>query len=158
MRSLVYILCGIALILPLFADQPTIKPDHSFTLISVSNPGCAIAEVDSLCLVAAQGEVQPLRLKIVQGNGNPKCVSLESEAYPGYFLRHQDSRLKLHPYAENDWVFAGDSTFYLVHNQDGTVSFQSYNFPQQYISVTASKKLYIATDPPLPGRSFILGP
>jgi len=148
---------GMVMILPLLADQPPIDFNRSYTLISVSHPGYAIAEVQSLCLVAPAGEVAPIRFKIVGGLANPKCVSLESEADPGYFLRHQNYRLKLHPWPENDGLFANDATFYLVSNNDGTVSFRSYNYPNQYICVTASKELYISIDPELPSRSFTLG-
>jgi hypothetical protein len=126
----------------------------TFTLESVSHSGRFVTESKSLCLVSIPGTSAPLRLKMVQGLANPKLVSLESEQYDGYFLRHQNSCVKLHPYPESDGLFALDATFYLVKNADGTVSFRSYNYPEQYISVTASGKLYIATDPELPSRSF----
>ena len=37
-----------------------------------------------------------------------------------------------------------------------SVSFRSYNYPKQYITVTASKEIYISTDSELPYRSFTL--
>jgi hypothetical protein len=156
MRWLPFLLLGLISFLPLSGDT-AIDPNRSYTLISVSHPGMDVSEVHSLCGVAAPGVVAPLHLKIVEGNANPKCISLESATDAGYFLRHQNSQLKLHPFPENDQLFAYDSTFYLIQNPDGTVSFRSYNYPKQYISVTASNELYIATDPEVPSRSFTLG-
>jgi len=156
MRLFLFMVLGMAAMLPLSADQNPNAANRSYILISVSHPGCAIAEVNALCVVSPPGVTTPLHLKIVQGIADSTCVSLESEANPGYFLRHQNSRLKLHPYPENDGLFAADSTFYLVRNSDGSVSFRSYNYPKQYISVTASNELYIATDPEPPARSFTL--
>jgi hypothetical protein len=156
MRLLLSLLLGSALTFPVWADPAPINPNIAYTLTSVSTPGWVLAEVNSLCLLSPPGKVAPLRLKIVQSLVGPKCVSLESATDEGYFLRHQDSQLKLHPYAENDWVFARDASFYLVHNNDGSVSFRSYNYSKQYITVTASKEIYISTDPELPYRSFML--
>jgi hypothetical protein len=155
MKHLFFIVLVMSVILPVSAGQPVVDSNRSFTLFSVSHPGYAVTEVDSLCLVALPAAIDPLRLKVVRGIGDPKGVSLESADNPGYFLRHQDSRLKLHPYAEDD-LYAADSTFYLVTNNDGSVSFRSRNYPKQYICVTASKELYICTDPGLPFRSFFL--
>ncbi len=156
MRWLSFLFLGFVSFLPLAASNTAIDSSHSYTLISVSHPGMYVCEVQSLCGVASTGVVAPLHLKIVEGIANPNCISLESATDAGYFLRHQDSRLKLHPLPENDQLFAYDSTFYLVNNPDGTVSFRSYNYPKQYIAVTASNELYIATDPEMPSRSFTL--
>jgi hypothetical protein len=156
MRLLFSLLLGLALVFPLSAQQSAATSNQSYTLISVSHPGCAVAEAEGLCIVSLPGTTVPLHLKIVPGLADPKGVSLESVANPGYFLRHQNSRLKLHPFPENDGLFAADSTFYLMKNSDGSVSFRSYNYSKEYITVTAAKELYITPDPEQPVRSFTL--
>ena len=153
MRLLLSLLLGLVLSLPLSAGT-TGQPS---TLESVSYRGCKVIEEQGLCSVSLPGTTAPLRLKIIPGLADPKLVSLESATDEGYFLRHQNSRIKLHPYPENDRLFAWDATFYLIQNADGSVSFRSANYPEQYISVTAGKKLYISTDPEAPVRSFLLG-
>lgn len=157
MRWLALMGFGLAAMLPLFADAAAIDPQHAYTLTSVSHPGCLVSEAASLCLVSPpRGLIVPLRLKIAPSRDFPACVSLESATRPGYFLRHQNSRLKVNQVGCDAW-FTRDSAFYLIRNSDGTLSFRSYDYPEQYISVTASKNLYISTDPEMPSRSFVLG-
>jgi hypothetical protein len=63
-----------------------------------------------------------------------KCRSFESVNYPGYFLRHQDFRLKLAKQTD-DQLFKDDATFCVVWglaSEDGR-SFESVNFPKHYI-------------------------
>ena len=71
--------------------------------------------------------------KIVPGLA-ARCSSLESMNYPGHYLRHQNFRLKLAKYT-NEQLFKEDATFCekrgLAHVQ-GT-SFESVNLPNHYI-------------------------
>jgi hypothetical protein len=64
----------------------------------------------------------------------PRGVSLESVNFPGHYLRHQDFRLKLHPFSD-DPLFKEDATFDMVDGlADSTgVSFRSHNFPDRYL-------------------------
>ena len=62
------------------------------------------------------------------------CQSFESVDYPGYFLRHQDYRLKLSPRSD-DALFRKDATFCVrsgLFSSSGR-SFESFNFPGHYI-------------------------
>jgi len=156
MRLLLLIAIGTASFLSLRGDPAPIDYTAAYTLTSVANPGWVLTETKGLCHLAPGGSAIPLHLKIVSGLASNKCVSLTSATEEGYVLRHQDSQIKLHPYPENDGLFARDASFYLIRNPDGSVSFRSYNYPKQYITVTAAKELYISTDPELPYRSFFL--
>jgi alpha-L-arabinofuranosidase B-like protein len=63
-----------------------------------------------------------------------RCQSLEASNYPGYFLRHQNFRLKLAKQS-GDQLFKQDATFCFVPglaNSDAR-SFESVNFPKHYI-------------------------
>jgi hypothetical protein len=63
-----------------------------------------------------------------------KCRSFEAVNYTGYFLRHQDYRLKLAKRTDDE-LFKQDATFCVVSglaNSDGR-SFESVNFPHHYI-------------------------
>lgn len=71
--------------------------------------------------------------KLVPGLAG-QCNSLEAVNYPGWYLRHQNFRLKLAEHVE-DRLFREDATFCIVPglaNAQG-VSFASYNFPDHYI-------------------------
>jgi hypothetical protein len=68
------------------------------------------------------------------GLADKNDVSLESYNYPGYFLRHQDYRLKLNKiYMEQ--LFKEDATFKIVPElaDSSAFSFESYNYPNRYI-------------------------
>jgi hypothetical protein len=156
MRSILLLAFGLLATLPLLADPAASAPTGVFTLFSVSHPGFVVTEAQGLCNLVSGGAT-PLRLRLSPGNANDKLVSLEAVDFPGYFLRHQNCRIKLHPYAENDGLYANDSTFHLIHNPDGTVSFQSYNCPNLYLTVTAKNELWATPDPEAPSRSFTLG-
>ncbi|WP_436521350.1 AbfB domain-containing protein [Actinoplanes sp. HUAS TT8] len=67
------------------------------------------------------------------GLADSSCYSLESVNYPGRFLRHADSRIRL---AANDGsaLFASDATFCARPGLGGTgVTFESINFPGSYL-------------------------
>lgn len=49
--------------------------------------------------------------KLVPGLADKTGISFESVAHPGYYLRHQDFRLKLHRYSEAQ-LFKDDATFF----------------------------------------------
>ena len=158
MRLLIGLLAVFALVLPTQAAPEPPLSSKAHTLISVSRPGYLLVEEKGLCSFSPPGKAGPLKIKIVPGLSNPKLVSLEVEDSPGYFLRHQNSRIKVHPFPESDGLFAADATFYLIQNPDGTVSFRSYNYPNQYLTVTAGLAFYISVDPdPVAVRSFRLG-
>jgi hypothetical protein len=63
-----------------------------------------------------------------------RCRSFEAVNYPGYFLRHQNYRVKLAKQT-GDPLFKEDATFCVVPglaNSEGR-SFESVNFPKHYI-------------------------
>jgi hypothetical protein len=68
------------------------------------------------------------------GLADPYGVSFEASNYPGYFLRHQNFRLKLQP-RDGSALFNADATF---HERPGladnaAVSYESHNYPGRYI-------------------------
>jgi len=72
--------------------------------------------------------------RVIPGLADPNCVSLESRNYPGYFLRHQDSRVKLAP-QDGTQLFRDDATFCVKLGlaDPYAVSFESKNFPGRYL-------------------------
>lgn len=130
---------------------------HSVILESKAYQGYKIAETKSVCFASINDK--PIRFEIVEGiktceNKNLTLVSLESVDMPGYFIRHQNYNIKLHPYPENDDLFAKDATYILTKNTDGTLSFESYNYRNHFITVTQDKKLRITPDVEPKHRSF----
>jgi hypothetical protein len=71
--------------------------------------------------------------KLVPGLAG-KGTSFESVNYPGYFLRHENFRLKLAKLTDTK-LFREDATFYFVPGlaSSEAVSFESFNFPKHYI-------------------------
>jgi hypothetical protein len=68
-------------------------------------------------------------------NGNPDAVSFEAVNYPGFFLRHQDFRLKLMQ-NDNSPLYKDDASFFKRAPLAGgaeTASFESANFAGYYI-------------------------
>lgn len=82
---------------------------------------------------------------LVPGLADPTLVSFKSVNYPGYYLRHDNFRLSLSQY-RNEELFKKDSTFKIVNGlaDPNWVSFESLNFPGYYIR-HSSYHLYIAS-------------
>lgn len=71
--------------------------------------------------------------KLVQGLADSSCTSFESLNYPGHYLRHQNSRVKLSR-LENSQLFQGDATFCQKPGLNGNgISYASFNFPGHYL-------------------------
>ncbi|MDC0707231.1 AbfB domain-containing protein [Stigmatella sp. ncwal1] len=72
--------------------------------------------------------------RIVPGLANASALSLESVAFPGYFLRHANGELWL---SQNDGsaLFKADATWWRRPGQANSslTSFESFNFPGSYI-------------------------
>ena len=74
-----------------------------------------------------------------RGLANPSLVSFESYNYPGYYLRHEDWRIKISNWdlkARNDVnaLFNKDATFSFIPGLNGQdASFQSLNYPDRFI-------------------------
>ncbi|GGN76351.1 glycoside hydrolase [Actinoplanes lobatus] len=67
------------------------------------------------------------------GLADPSCYTFESVNFPGQYLRHASSRIRL---AANDGsaLFAGDATFCARPGLGGTgVTFESINFPGSFL-------------------------
>ncbi|MFJ4617005.1 AbfB domain-containing protein [Streptomyces sp. NPDC088812] len=79
-----------------------------------------------------------------RGLADSSCYSFESVNYPGRYLRHADSRVRL---ASDDGsaLFREDATFCARPGLGGTgVTFESLNFPGSYLRHHASE-VYIAS-------------
>jgi hypothetical protein len=109
------------------------------SLQSVSDPGRYARHANAL------GELSQIRTRldradstfeVVHGlNGRVDSISFESTNYPGHFLRHQNSRMRL---ARNDGsaLFRDDATFFPRQGvtDAGTVSLESSNYPGRFIT------------------------
>lgn len=92
------------------------------------------AFLGELSKVVSAQDRKDAAFRIVPGLYNSKYVSFESVNYPGYFLRHQGFRIKLHKRAY-DTLYKKDTTFRVVKGLANSkwVSFQSVNYPGRYI-------------------------
>ncbi|MEU4163608.1 AbfB domain-containing protein [Actinoplanes sp. NPDC026670] len=76
---------------------------------------------------------QDATFTVRRGLADNSCYTFESVNYPGQYLRHADSRIRL---AVNDGsaLFAGDATFCARPGLGGTgVTLESYNLPGSYL-------------------------
>ncbi|MFJ6071011.1 AbfB domain-containing protein [Streptomyces sp. NPDC093065] len=79
-----------------------------------------------------------------RGLADSSCYSLESVNYPGRFLRHADSRVRLAP-DDGSALFRQDATFCARPGLGGTgVTLESINIPGSYLRHHASQ-VYIAS-------------
>ena len=71
---------------------------------------------------------------IKPGLANTRAVSLESKNYPGFYLRHQNYRLKLNQNDHTD-LFVADATFWPKEGlaDKNAISLMSFNYPDHYI-------------------------
>ena len=87
---------------------------------------------------------QDATFKIVAGLADPTCYSLEARNFPGQYLRHADSRIRLAP-SDGSTLFKNDATFCAHAGLNGQgVSFQSINYPNRFIRHYDSQ-LYITS-------------
>ncbi len=138
----------LALIVPSRLFTPTasalcLEPSVPFSLQSFNYRDQYIRHRDGLgvsSLVQTDLDKKDSTFKIVAGLADTTHVSFESWNYPGYFLRHEGSRLKLHK-KTNDTLFSQDATFKRRPGlADSTwSSFEAYNYPGHYIRHTNSE-------------------
>ena len=73
-------------------------------------------------------------------NGRADCISLQSTAFPNYFIRHQGFRAWLQN-VDGSALFREDASFRVVPSLNGNpsmISFQSANNPDKYVSTHAN--------------------
>jgi hypothetical protein len=83
-----------------------------------------------------------------------QAVSFESVNFPTFFLRHQDSRLKLMPKLDSDPLFNDDASFYPVDplTRFGfSISFEATKFPGRFIR---HRDFHLFLDPHNDSRLF----
>lgn len=87
-----------------------------------------------LTRIPDQRSAQDASFKIVRGLADSRLISFESTNFPGYFLRHQGFRIKLHKPDGSD-LFRKDATFKIVQGlaNNQWVSFESLNYPGRFI-------------------------
>ncbi len=89
------------------------------------------------------GEITPISseldsadssFRLVPGLAGGNTVSFESKKYPGYYLRHQGFRIKLHQLDNSD-LFRKDASFRVVPGlaDPSWNSFESVNYPGRYL-------------------------
>jgi hypothetical protein len=124
-----------------------------------SDPKLFVGLTDFLAYVLP-GTAGIQKFNVVQGLANPKYVSFESVQYPGYFLRHQNYQIKLHPFADNDNLYASDATFIPVANPKvpGGWMFQAYAPYELWLSVTRDNALFAVPNPRYEDSTFVLAP
>lgn len=122
----------------------TDSPDNLQTAIAQAGVGNLEASYRSLY---TQGMINISTFSITAGNNQvPNYVSIQSSQYPGYFLRHYNFQIWLQQNPGGDEQFNSDTSFQIIPQGNGLVSFESYNYPGQYIIYG------------VPGQQMELGP
>lgn len=90
--------------------------------------------------------------RIVPGLADASCYSLEARNFPGEYLRHAFSRVRLNPNDGSD-LFKQDATWCArpgLSGVPGSVSFESLNFPGRYLRHFAAELWLAQNGGPLP--------
>ena len=88
-----------------------------------ANPSLCVDFKDFLGYAVPYTGQPSQRFKIELGLASDKGYSFESVQYPGYFIRHQNTQIKLHPYPPHDALFASDATFLILPRPDNQPGF-----------------------------------
>ncbi len=130
------------------------------SLVLQSDPTKAIGIKNYLAYLVPVSSGYAAKFNIVAGLANPKEVSFESVQFPGYFLRHQYSQIKLHPYADNDDLFASDATFIPVPapNAAGSYTFRAHAPWWLSLAVTRDDAIFASPNPRYGDSVFTLTP
>ncbi|MEF2277403.1 glycosyl hydrolase [Deinococcus sp. YIM 134068] len=121
---------------------PTLQPGSFYSLRTVT-PGVtrylrhagSLASTEVVDANSAAGLKQDASWKAAPGLADAGCVSFESVNFPGSYLRHAGSRLRIDPNNTTD-LFRQDATFCVraaLDRSGGNVSLASKNFPNSYI-------------------------
>lgn len=119
-----------------FVPRSTLPQDAVLQLASVDVEGSVLAvDANNLGVLAALGNtpseatLAPARYSVRAGLGDASCVSFESVAVPGRWLRHAGYRVQSSAFAETA-LFRADATFCPEPGLAGTgLSLRSKNFP-----------------------------
>ncbi|GAB1641259.1 AbfB domain-containing protein [Krasilnikovia sp. MM14-A1259] len=132
--------------------EPAASPGHRVgsgrerTLIDVARPGDKAED-----RLATRFVVRP-------GLADPACVSLESAARPGRFLRHHAFQIQVDREKPGDGTFAADATFCPGSDKPGErVTLRSANLPDQYVTVRHGK-LVLAPEAAGDAATFVVRP
>jgi hypothetical protein len=128
------------------SPAPTYPLPQTATLVLQSDPTKAIGITNYLAYLVPISSGNAAKFNIVQGLADPKYVSFESVQFPGYFLRHQYCQVKLHPYADNDGLYASDATFVPVPyaKAQGSYMFRAYAPSWLWLAVTRGNAIFVA--------------
>jgi YVTN family beta-propeller protein len=140
--------------------QTVLPRGNRITLESVNLAGNAVGTdsgnlgiLKPLSENPSQAELQSVEFWVRDGLADSGCVSLESVAVPGQWLRHQGYRLRLSPNDGAD-IFKNDATFCPEPGLSGTgVTLRSKNFPD---SVLRHRGLELWIDPVATDAAFAL--
>ncbi|MDX6740221.1 AbfB domain-containing protein [Actinocorallia sp. A-T 12471] len=136
------------------AAQGTYLPVHSSVSFKVTTGGftdrslsLSGAPAVTSVVTGSSGETakKEATFWVRPGLANGSCVSLESRAYPGEYLRHSGYRVRRDP-NNGTALFAADATFCVRPGlAGGGSSLESYNFPGRYLRHIQSE-VYISNN------------
>ena len=115
-------------------------PGSRLSLLATGTANLRLRHQDFKMRLAAVGSGSPglaradATFVLRPGLADPRCISLESVNFPGYFMRHQYFALLLTP-AGRSPSFAGDATFCpQAVGPDADFRLRSHNFPDRYLT------------------------
>jgi YVTN family beta-propeller protein len=130
------------------APAQALPPGSTVTLASVAAPGNSIGlDAGSLAVLKALTETDLAGAQYTVRNGlaDAACVSLESAAQPGSYLRHYGYRLRLSA-SDGTALFNNDATFCVeTGSTTGSVRLRSKNYPERLVHA-ANGEIWIDPD------------
>jgi hypothetical protein len=134
-------------------------PGSRLSLLAIGTANLRLRHQDFKMRLAAVGSGSPglaradATFVLRPGLADPRCISLESVNFPGYFMRHHNFVLLLTP-AGRSRSFAGDATFCAqAVGPDADFRLRSHNFPDRYLTARRSV-LSLSPAPPGYAQSF----
>ncbi|GAA2695710.1 MULTISPECIES: AbfB domain-containing protein [Actinosynnema] len=91
----------------------------------------SLARTDVLTPGSGEGATKDATYRLRPGLADPACYSLESRNFPGSYLRHASSRVRLDA-NDGSALFAGDATF-CARDGWGATAFESKNLPGHFL-------------------------
>lgn len=93
----------------------------------------SLGRLDPVSRTSSSQDRAGTRFTVRAGRADENCFSLESVAYPGYFLRHRNFEIRLDS-PDNTELFDLDSTFCKVTIRGGAaVALRSINYPDHHV-------------------------
>jgi len=134
-----------------------VQPDSPDRLLVAINNAAAGNLAGSARSLYTPNMISISTFKISPGNnGVANYISIQSTQYPGYFMRQSNYQLWMMQNPGADEQFNSDSSFQIIPQGNGSVAFQSYNYPDRYITAGDSNEQLVVIPTANDGHAVFL--